>query len=246
MLDHVRSLQTAGFAVSFLALRDSQGDTSALVSLGAVPLRMAHGMGVEQVFRRHRFDLVYLHRLENAAAAIKIARRHGAAQIVYSVADLHHLRLKGQSAVEHDPLRAQELAQQALKVGVLELSLAAAADIVITHSIAEAEWLRRAPGIRGTEKVHVVPWSMPAQPVRRPFRQRSGIAFIGSFRHAPNIDAARWLVEAVMPLVQRSTPDMTCFLAGSDMPDEVLGLRRPALKCLAASMSCKTYSSACG
>jgi glycosyltransferase involved in cell wall biosynthesis len=232
VLDHVRALQAAGFAVSFLALRDRRGDTSALVSLGAAPLRLGYDVTLDEVFRRRQFDLVYLHRMENAAACLDLARRHGRAQIVYSVADLHHLRLKGQSAVEQQPARAQQLAQQASKVGVLELSLAAAADSVITHSITEAEWLRRAPGIRGTGKVHVVPWSVPAQPVQRPFGERSGIAFVGGFGHEPNVDAARWLADEVLPLVRLQAPEITCFLAGSDMPDEVLGLRRPGVDVL--------------
>ena len=232
ILDHVRALQAAGFAVSFLALRDRQGDSSALVSLGAAPLRLAHDVTLEDVFRRQPFDLIYLHRLENAAACLDAARRHGGAQIVYSVADLHHLRLKGQSAVEQQPARAQELAQQALKLGLMELSLAAAADSVITHSITEAEWLRRAPGLRGTGKVHVVPWSIPAQPIRRPFSERSGIVFSGGFGHQPNVDAARWLVEAVMPLVRSQAPEITCFLAGTDMPDEVLALDQPGVEVL--------------
>jgi hypothetical protein len=80
--------------------------------------------------------------------------------------------------------------------------------------------------------VHVVPWAVPAQPVRRPFGERSGIAFVGGFGHEPNVDAARWLVEEVMPLVRLQAPEIVCFLAGSDMPVEVLGLRRPGVDVL--------------
>jgi hypothetical protein len=160
-------LQAASFAVSFLALRDrqgDQGDTSALTALGAVPLRLGRDADLGEVFRRQRFDLVYLHRLQSAAACLDIARRHGSARIIYNVADLHHLRLKGQSAIERDPARAQELRQEALQIGVLELSLAASADSVITHSAAEAEWLRRVPGTRGTTRRT----SMPRGGWRRP------------------------------------------------------------------------------
>ncbi len=47
-----------------------------------------------------QFDLVYLHRVESAMHCLKLARRYFDAQIVYSVADLHHVRLKAQSELD--------------------------------------------------------------------------------------------------------------------------------------------------
>jgi hypothetical protein len=50
---------------------------------------------VEDVLCRQAgtFDLVYLHRLTNADRYLSLARHHQPkARIVYSVADLHHLR----------------------------------------------------------------------------------------------------------------------------------------------------------
>jgi hypothetical protein len=148
------------------------------------------------------------------------------------VADLHHVRLKRQSEVEREPERARQLAHQAWQLGVLEFSLAESADSVITHSTTEAQWLRGFPGIGDNGKVHVVPWSVAAEPVQRSFDKRSGVAFIGGFKHEPNVDAARWLVNEVMPLVWRKAPQIECLLVGSDMPQEVLGWQRPGIEVL--------------
>jgi glycosyltransferase involved in cell wall biosynthesis len=177
------------------------------------------------------FDLIYLHRVECASHCLKPARRYFDAQIVYSVADLHHLRLKSQSGFDHE--HASELMQQAGVVAVQELAAALSADCVITHSESEAEKLSRLQSIAAERKVHVVPWTVQAVPVQTPFLDRSGVAFVGCFAHAPNVDAVRWLVEEIMPLVWREMPDLPCLIAGSEMSEDLhQQLVRPGVKLL--------------
>jgi glycosyltransferase involved in cell wall biosynthesis len=172
------------------------------------------------------FDLIYLHRVEYATRCMKAARRYFDASIVYSVADLHHLRLKAQSTCERH--RASELIAQAQTVAIAELSAALAADLVITHSADEAARLMELPSIAAADKVCVVPWSVPVDPVCAPFAERSGIAFVGNFAHAPNVDAARWLVDEIMPRVWHQSPDVQCFIVGSEMPEDLRdALARP-------------------
>jgi len=74
-------------------------------------------------------------------------------------------------------------------------------------------------------QVHHTPWSITAQPGPAAFAAREGVAFIGHYRHEPNLDAARWLLEAVMPRVWQTDPSIVCLLVGSDLPDS---LRRMA------------------
>ena len=47
------------------------------------------------------------------------------------------------------------------------------------------------------------------------------MAFIGSYDHAPNLDASRWLIDEIMPLVRKRDPSIECLLVGSDMPDQL-------------------------
>ena len=71
-----------------------------------------------------------------------LVRQHQpAAQLVYCVADLHHLRLARQSQVQNRP----ELMAEARRLRTQELWAAGMADAVITHSSAEAGLLR--PGV---------------------------------------------------------------------------------------------------
>jgi hypothetical protein len=233
ILDHIRALQAAGFEVSFLALGGDCQNGSALSSLGVRPLSVPRSGRFGDFARVHanQFDLVYLHRVETATRCLKLARRYFDAQIIYSVADLHHLRLQAQSAFDSE--RASDLMDEARHVALQELSAALAADRVITHSVSEAEHLEQIPSIAAAGKVRVVPWVVPVAPVQTPFADRSGLAFIGSFAHAPNVDAARWLVNEIMPLVSREAPDIECFIIGSDLSDALRSeLTRPGVEVL--------------
>ncbi len=48
-------------------------------------------------------------------------------------------------------------------------------------------------------------------------------------RHSPNVDAAHWLIEVIMPLVRQQDPDIECLLVGSNMPDELRRIDCPGI-----------------
>ena len=89
----------------------------------------------------------------------------------------------------------------------------------MTHSSVEAAILRQALP-HGT--VEVVPWHVPVRATAPTFDQRAGIAFVGSYSHAPNLDAALWLRDEVLPLVWQSDPEIVCTLAGTNMPQTLM------------------------
>jgi glycosyltransferase involved in cell wall biosynthesis len=69
--------------------------------------------------------------------------------------------------------------------------------------------------------------------VQTPFAHRAGVAFIGNFAHAPNRDAARWLIDEIMPLVWREAPEVQCLIAGSDFTADLRRqLARPGVAVL--------------
>ncbi len=108
-----------------------------------------------------------------------------------------------------------DLPDAAAGLRTAELLAVLGADAVITHSSFEQALLRREVP---EANVHLVPWEVSPQPTEMPFAERSGIAFVGSFGHAPNLDAAHFLVETVMPLVWDDDPTIPCLLVGSDLP----------------------------
>lgn len=227
ILSHMESLQRLGFEVSFIAADLRQSGT-ALASRGVVGVGAPWAASVEEVLRLQAglFDLVYLHRVEVAARYLPLVQAHmPRARVVYSLADLHSLRLQRQAEVEDRP----ELVALANHLYVQELAAAAASHAVVTHSGHEAALLRRAlPQVA----VHVVPWAVPPCPTPAGFAERAGVGFIGGFGHAPNVDAALWLMDEIMPIVWEAAPGTPCVVAGSFMPPALSRPRDPRIRLL--------------
>ena len=229
VLDHMRSLMQLGFDVSFVPTRERDGNSyqrKELTARGITPLHSPWYGSVEEVLRRHagRVDLVYLHRASNAALYSRMARYYcPQALLVYSVGDLHHLRLHRQAVIENRP----ELHLLAQRYQHDEITAARQVDVVITHSPAEAELLgRQLSGI----KVAVVPWSVPIRPAKTPFAERSGVVFIGGFEYEPNVDAVYWLTETILPLIRPEHPSIHFRVFSSQMPAWLQQLAQPGLE----------------
>lgn len=102
---------------------------------------------------------------------------------------------------------------------------AAFSRVVTLTDVDRASLERLVPGLRA----HTIPsgidaeqWFVPPDEPPEP----DTIAFVGYFRHEPNVDAARWLVEAILPAVRRVRPEAKVWLIGRDPPPEVAGLGR--------------------
>ncbi|WP_232228005.1 glycosyltransferase [Asaia astilbis] len=218
ILSHMAALENLGYSVSFVAA-DQMSISFALEDRPSVTVQsLPMFSSVEDVLQRQidSFDLVYLHREDIATRYMALVRRYQRkAQLVYSVADLHFLRLARQAAVQGRP----ELTAKANQIRVAEYRAALQADIVLTHSPAEAAQLRKDIP---QANVHVVPWAIDTTPADT--TERKGVLFVGNYSHAPNGDAARWLVQAIMPAVWEMDPTITCTLVGADMPDSIHAL----------------------
>ena len=186
LLSHMAALHRLGLSVMFATL--AQADEAIAATAG-------------------RVRVAWLHRLRPMALlAPDIRARNPGVHVVWSVADLAHLR------AQREALVLGGVAPRGLEAA--ELAAARAADAVVTHSPFEAALLER---LRPRPRAHWVPWSVPRRPSATPFADRAGVAFLGSYGHAPNLDAARLLLDGVMPLVWRSAP-VACVLAGSGAP----------------------------
>lgn len=102
-----------------------------------------------------------------------------------------------------------------------ELRTYRAADRVITVTETDREaLLKYAPEIdvKVLTNVHPIVETTPQR------EGRSGILFIGGFGHRPNVDAAQWLVEKIMPKVWEVLPEVHLILCGSSPTSEVHAL----------------------
>ena len=129
-------------------------------------------------------------------------------KIVYDTVDLQDLREQRRDRVEGDP---DVLARSQL-LHYFELRLARGADATWVVSETERDvLLSEDPSLH----VHVVPNIHQEECSGRPFAQREGLLFVGSFLHSPNTDAVCWLLEDILPLLRQRLPGVLTSIVGS-------------------------------
>jgi len=226
-----------GFEVVFGADRDHAADIGggspghdALTSRGVRCLGPldARSVGAFLEGEGGRFALVVLNRVYGGGRFMDEVRRHcTGARVVFNTIDVHHLRVRREAELRGD---AAGLAAAAM-VREREEALAREADATLVVSEAERDVL--AASVPDAHFV-VLPLARAVRPPLAPFEARSGVGFIGGFAHAPNVDAVRFFLAEVWPLVLRGDPACGFSIVGADLPPAVLDGAPGAVRYLGA------------
>ena len=165
--------------------------------------------------RGAEIDLYFLSRVHSGGRYFELVRRcAGAAHVIFSTVDLHFVREVREAAVRED--RAAGVLAAETRERELYLTRQADATIVVSEqdkrqleSLVPGAMLYEMPLVR--ECVDSVP----------PFDARWGIGFVGSYQHTPNVDAVRYLISDLWPLIRTHVPYCELYLAGSDLPADI-------------------------
>lgn len=226
MFQFLRGLVTIGCSVKFWPdnLWDDPHYTPALQKLGIEVLYGPEwGGGFGRYVSEHGDDLscVLLSRPHISLPYLDTVRKHSNARILYYGHDLHGQRLRQRHRLVDDPL----LLEEADAVERMERKLWAGCDLVLYPSQDEADTvLRLAPG---THVQSIVPYcfdTFASESTLESPGARNGILFVAGFGHPPNVDAAVWLVQEILPLITQRLPGVRLFLVGSNPTDEVQSL----------------------
>ena len=136
---------------------------------------------------------------------------------MFDTHDLHYLRLTRQAEVEGNRL----IQSEAESMKEIEYEVMQQSDCTIVVSEFESRVVRKeAPQVRA----EILPLFMESEPLDAPFEQRSGILFIGGFRHQPNGDAVHHFVQDIWPLIKSEIPEANFHIIGADVPADILAL----------------------
>ena len=163
-------------------------------------------------------DAILLSRPDVAEKYLGVARAHSQARILYYGHDLHFRRLRQEAGVLEKP----ELIDQAEQMEAVERAIWRKADVVLYPSQDEAEAvsaLEPAVDARAIAAYAFDDFVLDAEPAGR-----GGIVFVAGFVHPPNIDAAEWLVSAIMPRIWAQDPEARLSLVGANPSQRVLDL----------------------
>lgn len=215
-VQEMRLLQANGFKVSFVSenMAHMGKYTDALQKMGVECFYAPFQTSVQQVLetRGAEFDLVYITRYEVAERHLPAVRQHTRAKVLFNNADLHFLReLRAALAAGNKDLsgplatRDRELALMRQVDGILSYN-------PTEHAVIASHNLR-------TDNLFHCPWVLDGRGHKTPFKERSGLAFLGGYRHPPNVEAVQFFVQKVMPLLRKRLPGVTFHVYGSHMPE---------------------------
>lgn len=163
-----------------------------------------------------RLDYALLSRPAVTQEYLPHVRRASRARVLYYGHDLHYARLMNEYALTGSRTARRE----AETLRTVEQALWREADVVYYPSCLETEVVRaEVPGVNA----HTMPLYFfdDAPRVKGP-REREGILFVAGFDRPPNVDAAQWLVRAILPLAKAAASvRMPLWLVGSNPAEEV-------------------------
>lgn len=226
---HVRLLIELGYEVTFLprSLQPLGTYGTTLQAMGVELIHTPYARDIPDYLGAHAadFDLFLLVRFAEGGEFVELLRRLcPQTPVILNTCDLHFLRATREAIQAGGGPEAMARAEA---IRLRELQVIAQADdtiIVSTHELAHLQQMGR------TESFSVIPLVMPVQadvPARDP---RHGIAFVGGYRHGPNVDAVLWFVEHVWPLLRARLPDLEFHIAGSHPPPAILSIQAPGVR----------------
>ena len=212
----MRMMRDLHWKVTFLS------DDSGSYEPYAARLREA---GIEVILRRgsasnaieqmaSSIDIAWVSRAPLLEKYLPCLRATTRARVVFDTVDLHFLRLQRQMDVTGDDTGWTRMRD-------LELGLMRRSDCTIVTSGAERLLLSKAH-----IPAYVIPIIEGAEAQGPDYVSRSGALFLGNYSHKPNVDAAAFLVNGIMPLLWRYDPDLTLTLAGDEPSRTVRSLAK--------------------
>lgn len=133
-------------------------------------------------------------------------------RIVVDSVDLAYLREGRFLAKQHVPRLWADYEARKWK----ELGTYKHADAVLTVTERERDLIDRD---LGANTGFYMPDLYPAPEAIPAYEERSGLVFLAGFRHPPNVDAVRLLLDMIMPLVRQRLPEVELTVVGDSPPD---------------------------
>jgi GT2 family glycosyltransferase/glycosyltransferase involved in cell wall biosynthesis len=213
------SLLAAGWVVKFWPLNRvySPTYTVAMEQRGIEVIDQRWTGDFETWMRQNgdELDHVLVIRPDTAAMTLPTLMVHTKAVLSYYGVDLHFARVRRQALLEGDEGRVRE----AEMLERLERRVWRNFDLVIYPSEAEAETVREmAPGavVRA-----IIPFCFQTSPARTAPVATRRLLFVAGFAHAPNVDAAIFLIKKIIPALEALVGPVSVTLAGSNPTEQV-------------------------
>lgn len=226
----IKLVQSLGYKVTFLPQNVAHLGhyNDDLERLGVEMMYAPFCLSVQEFLRSRvsEFDAIYITRYYVAQDVIKILQDLRINKpILFNGADLHFLRELRASRATGNP----EMMERARRTRDAELAIMKAADVVLSyneveHAIIEAQ-------TEGAARVVKCPWVLDIPDHVPGLEGRSGLSFLGNYRHPPNAQAMEWFTRNVMPkLAGAQHGDPVLHIYGASMGPDIQALASEKVK----------------
>lgn len=174
----------------------------------------------EWLDRNHKeIDFVFLNRPHISVKYIDFFYEKTDIKIIYYGLDLHFLRIRREYELTGERGKLREASEWKKK----ELYLMQRADVSYYPSPVEIEEIHSLDAAIPAKTMTIFVYDRFLETIPYDFSKREGILFVGGFVHEPNIDAVRWFVGEILPLI-RSKKEIAFYVVGSNAPKEILAM----------------------
>jgi GT2 family glycosyltransferase len=219
-VQEIRLFQSLGFKVTFIPENIAYLGiyTENLQRLGVEMIYAPFYLTVEKFLeeRGEEFNVVYITRYNCVEKNLLNVRQYAPkAKVMFCNADLHFLRVFREAIYQKDQSKLKE----GIKIRDIELSLMRKVDLTLSYNKVEHSVVFS----YNLDQTNIVtcPWVSDLVENVPPFEKRKSIAFLGGFRHQPNVDAVKFFIQSVMPLIRQNLPGVKFVVYGSSPPEEL-------------------------
>ena len=221
---YIKMFIAKGYSVKFVgdnyAFREMEPYMSALLQLG---VEVLYGPW----FANHIFewiqsnkaciDIAYLNRPHITMKYIDFIKRNTGIKIIYYGHDLHFLRMKREADLTgNDNLRGEAELWKSREFDIMKKS-----DVVYYPSYIEENAIKEIAPAINVKAIHAYVFDVENGKKDYSAEKRDGILFVGGFSHTPNVDAVKWFVNDVFPMIRKENESINFYIVGSNAPDEI-------------------------
>jgi GT2 family glycosyltransferase len=173
-------------------------------------------------------DHVLISRPTIATSVLRKVRSGTKAAISFYGHDLHFARLRRQAMHMNAPRDARKFLTKASAAEKMERRIWDQVDLVLYPSETETLLVRElAPWVTART---ITPFCFPLAPARTTPPAERSLLFVAGFAHLPNVDAAQFLVQQILPALEHIVGRVKLILAGANPTQAVRALAGPNIE----------------
>jgi GT2 family glycosyltransferase len=165
------------------------------------------------------FSYVILHRMHIAPKYLDSVKKYTSARLFYVGHDLHYISSLRKYDLTKDPTHLTD----SQKFKEIESIIFNTVDVILPFSTYEAPFIQEIVPNKTVQQIPVYFYEKIPEECNG-FNSRKDLLFVGGFGHPPNIDALKWFVKEVFPLIQSKIDGVKIYVVGSNPTREVIEL----------------------